>query len=88
MRWFTLIIGCLATFRLSQLVSKERGPLAIVGRIGKSCGRPGIGEGVAYLHLLLLADRLLPGECRVVAARVLFLGIFERLAQRMPLLTN
>ncbi len=33
MRWFLFVLGSLATFRLSHLVSKERGPLAIFERI-------------------------------------------------------
>lgn len=33
MSWFSFIIGCLATFRLSHLMTIERGPLAIFERI-------------------------------------------------------
>jgi hypothetical protein len=33
MRWFTFILASLATFRLSHLVAKERGPLAIFERL-------------------------------------------------------
>jgi hypothetical protein len=33
MRWFTFILGSLATFRLSHLVAKERGPLAVFERL-------------------------------------------------------
>ena len=32
MHWFVLALGSLATFRLSHLVTKERGPLAIFER--------------------------------------------------------
>lgn len=31
--WFVLLLGSLATFRLSHMVTKERGPLAIFERI-------------------------------------------------------
>ena len=33
MRWLVFISGALATFRLSHLVSKERGPLSVFERI-------------------------------------------------------
>jgi hypothetical protein len=31
--WFILVLGSLATFRLSHLMTKERGPLAVFERI-------------------------------------------------------
>jgi hypothetical protein len=31
--WFILLLGSLATFRLSHLMTKERGPLAVFERI-------------------------------------------------------
>jgi len=33
MRWFSLILGSLATFRLSHLFTKERGPFAVFERL-------------------------------------------------------
>lgn len=33
MRWFIFVLGSLATFRISHLVSKERGPFAIFERV-------------------------------------------------------
>jgi hypothetical protein len=33
MHWFIFVLGALATFRISHLVSKERGPLAIFERL-------------------------------------------------------
>src|ERR1043166_830672 len=33
MRWFLFILGSLATFRLSHLVAKERGPFAVFERL-------------------------------------------------------
>ena len=33
MRWFHFLVGSLATFRLSHLVTKERGPFAVFERI-------------------------------------------------------
>ena len=32
MHWFVLVLGSLATFRLSHLITKERGPLAFLER--------------------------------------------------------
>ncbi len=32
MHWFVLVLGSLATFRLSHLITKERGPLAVFER--------------------------------------------------------
>jgi hypothetical protein len=33
MNWFVLVLGSLATFRLSHLFTQERGPLAVFERI-------------------------------------------------------
>ena len=33
MRWFSFILGSLATFRLSHLFTKERGPCAVFERL-------------------------------------------------------
>jgi len=33
MEWFVLILGSLATFRLSHLMTKEKGPLAMFERL-------------------------------------------------------
>jgi hypothetical protein len=33
MRWFVFILGSLATFRLSHLFTKERGPFAVFERL-------------------------------------------------------
>ena len=33
MHWFSLILGSLATFRLSHLFTKERGPFAVFERL-------------------------------------------------------
>jgi hypothetical protein len=33
MRWFIFVLGSLATFRLSHLIAKERGPLAVFERL-------------------------------------------------------
>jgi hypothetical protein len=32
-RWFIFVLGSLATFRLSHLIAKERGPLAVFERL-------------------------------------------------------
>ena len=32
MQWFVLVLGSLATFRLSHLITKERGPLTVFER--------------------------------------------------------
>jgi hypothetical protein len=44
MRWFLFILGSLATFRLSHLFTKERGPFAAFERLRKAM--PG-GRGSA-----------------------------------------
>ena len=37
MRWFILFLGSLATFRLSHLIAKERGPLAVLSVFVMQC---------------------------------------------------
>jgi hypothetical protein len=44
MNWFVLVLGSLATFRLSHLMTKEQGPLAMFERLRKAM--PG-GRGSA-----------------------------------------
>jgi hypothetical protein len=46
--WFILVLGSLATFRLSHLVTKERGPLAMFERLRKALprGRGSLNEWV------------------------------------------
>ncbi len=45
MRWLVFISGALATFRLSHLVSKERGPLSVLERIRNALPRgPGLAQ--------------------------------------------
>jgi hypothetical protein len=44
MRWFLFILGSLATFRLSHLFTKERGPFAVFERLRNAM--PG-GRGLA-----------------------------------------
>jgi hypothetical protein len=36
MSWLLFVLGALATFRLAHLVSRERGPFAIFGRLRKA----------------------------------------------------
>ena len=46
--WFSLVLGSLATFRLSHLVTTERGPLAMFERFRKALprGRGSLNEWV------------------------------------------
>ncbi len=48
MRWFTFILASLATFRLSHLFTKERGPFAVFERLRNAM--PG-GRGSAKTNL-------------------------------------
>ena len=56
MRWFLFVLGSLATFRLSHLVSKERGPLAVFERIRNfmSGGRGSAREWVSCIFCFSL----------------------------------
>ena len=56
MRWFIFILGSLATFRLSHLVSKERGPLAVFERVRKALpgGRGSAKEWVSCIYCFSL----------------------------------
>jgi hypothetical protein len=51
MNWFILVLGSLATFRLSHLMTKERGPLAMFERIRASLprGRGSVKEWVSCI---------------------------------------
>jgi len=44
-RWLLFVSGALATFRLSHLVSKERGPLSVFERVRNALPR---GRGSAH----------------------------------------
>jgi hypothetical protein len=50
-RWLLFVSGALATFRLSHLVSKERGPLCIFERIRKRLPR-GRGSAQEWLSCI------------------------------------
>ena len=64
--WLLFVAGALATFRLSHLVSKERGPLSVFERIRNALPRGrGLGPGMAQLHLLFFSDR---ERCRLRAS--------------------
>jgi hypothetical protein len=54
MRWFTFILASLATFRLSHLFTKERGPFAVFER---QCNArwARLSQGMAQLYLLLFS---------------------------------
>jgi hypothetical protein len=57
MRWLLFILGSLATFRLSHLVAKERGPFAVFERLrnampgGRGSARNGLVVSSAFLSL-------------------------------------
>ncbi len=47
LNWFVLVLGSLATFRVSHLMAKERGPLAVFERIRNAMpgGRGSVKNG-------------------------------------------
>ena len=51
MRWLLFVSGALATFRLSHLISKERGPLCVFERIRKALPR-GCGSAQEWLSCI------------------------------------
>jgi hypothetical protein len=56
--WLLFVSGALATFRLSHLVSKERGPLSVFERIRNALpGGSGVGSGMGQLHFLFFSTR-------------------------------
>ena len=57
MRWFTFILGSLATFRLSHLITKERGPFAIFERLRNAMpgGRGSAKEWLSCLFCFSLS---------------------------------
>jgi hypothetical protein len=66
MGWLLFVSGALATFRLSHLVSKERGPLSVFERIRNRLAMgSGVDSGMAQLHFLFLSDR---ERCRLRAS--------------------
>jgi hypothetical protein len=50
-RWLLFVSGALATFRLSHLVSKERGPLCVFERIRNALPR-GRGSATEWLSCI------------------------------------
>jgi hypothetical protein len=55
--WFILLLGSLATFRLSHLMAKERGPLAIFERLRNAVpgGRGSLKEWLSCLWCFSLS---------------------------------
>ena len=51
MRWFLFILGSLATFRLSHLITKERGPFAVFERL-RSAMPSGRGSAKEWLSCI------------------------------------
>jgi len=51
MRWFLFILGSLATFRLSYLITKERGPFAVFERL-RSAMPGGRGSAKEWLRCI------------------------------------
>ena len=51
LNWFVLVLGSLATFRLSHLMAKERGPFAVFERIRNAMpgGRGSVKEWVSCI---------------------------------------
>jgi len=56
-RWFIFVLGALATFRLSHLVSKERGPLAVFERLRNAMpgGRGSVKEWLSCIFCFSLS---------------------------------
>ena len=54
--WLLFVAGALATFRLSHLVSKERGPLSVFERIRNAlpCGRDSAQEWLSCIFCFSL----------------------------------
>jgi len=55
MGWFVFILGSLATFRLSHLFKKERGPCAVFERLRNALPWSRLSQGMAQLYLLLFS---------------------------------
>jgi hypothetical protein len=54
---FILVLGSLATFRISHLMTKERGPLAVFEHIRNALpGGRGSAKEMAQLHLVLFIN--------------------------------
>ncbi len=51
LNWFVLVLGSLATFRVSHLMAKERGPFAVFERIRNAMpgGRGSVKEWVSCI---------------------------------------
>ena len=56
MSWFIFVLGALATFRMSHLVSKERGPFAVFERIRNAMpgGRGSAKEWLSCIYCFSL----------------------------------
>src|SRR5947207_14119151 len=61
MRWFSFILGSLATFRLSHLFTKERGPFAVFERLRNAMpgGRGSAKEWLGCIFCFPLSARAL-----------------------------
>ena len=61
MRWFLFILGSLATFRLSHLFTKERGPFAVFERLRNAMpgGRGSAKEWLSCIFCFSLSARAL-----------------------------
>jgi hypothetical protein len=72
MRWFYFVLGSLATFRLSHLVTAERGPFAIFERIRDSlpAGRGSAKEWLSCIFCFSLAASAL--VCAVLWTAAVF----------------
>jgi hypothetical protein len=57
MRWLLFILGSPATFRLSHLVAKERGPFAVFERLRNAMpgGRGSAKDWLSYIFCLSLS---------------------------------
>ena len=61
LNWFVLVLGSLATFRISHVMAKERGPLAVFERIRNAmpAGRGSIKEWVSCIWCFSLSASVL-----------------------------
>ena len=61
MNWFVLVLGSLATFRLSHLMTKEQGPAAVFDRLRKAlpAGRGSAREWVSCIWCFSLTGSAL-----------------------------
>src|SRR5206468_8043504 len=60
-RWFIFVLGALATFRLSHLIAKERGPLAVFERLRNAMpgGRGSAKEWLSCIFCFFLTANAL-----------------------------